>query len=123
MNGARAPGRWAGLLLAVGAGVAVELVVCGATGEREAWDAKAYWTMGYPALALTCLVLGALFPSGAWLLGFAAVIAQVGTMMLRTEGGSLWPIGLTFAAVLGVPCALAAWVGARLRGLLRADNP
>ena len=123
MNGARAPGRWTGLLLAAGAGVALELVVCGATGEREAWDAKAYWMAGYPALAVSCLVLGALFPSGAWLLGFAAVIGQLATMALRSGTGPLMVIGLVLGAILSVPCALAAYVGSRLRGLLRPDNP
>jgi hypothetical protein len=111
----RAPAAVAVLCAAV-AGVAVELLVSFASGRREAWDSPAYWMVGYPALILASAALGALWPSGAWKLGFVAPIAQILTMMLRTGAGSLWPLGLIFGAVLGVPCSIAANAGRRMRG-------
>lgn len=105
----------AALLCAAAAGAAVELLVTFATGYREAWDSPAYWMAGYPALIVVSAVLGAIWPAGAWRLGFAAAIAQVLTMMLRTGAGSLWPLGLVVGAALGVPCSIAANAGRRMR--------
>jgi len=104
------------LLCAAAAGAAVELLVGFATGRREAWDSPAYWMAGYPALIVVAAALGALWPAGAWRLGFVAPIAQVLTMMLRNGAGSLWPLGLLYGAVLGVPCSIAANAGRRMRG-------
>jgi len=117
------PGQAAGVLLAAGAGAAVEILVSLATGRREAWDSSAYWAVGYPALVLASALLGALWPVRAWRLGFVAAIAQMLTMLLRTGGGSLLPLGLVLGAALGVPCALAANAGQRLRGRQRREAP
>src|SRR5262245_9488014 len=104
------------LLCAAAAGAAVELLITFATGRREAWDSPAYWMAGYPALVVVSAALGAIWPSGAWRLGFVAPIAQVLTMMLRTGAGSLWPLGLVVGAALGIPCSIAANAGRRMRG-------
>ena len=104
------------IVLAIAAGVSVEILVSLASGRREAWDSSAYWVAGYPALILVSALLGWLWPGGAWRLGFLAAIAQVLTMMRRTGDASLWPLGLLLGAALGVPCALAADAGRRLRG-------
>lgn len=112
-----------GLLLAAAAGAAVEIVVSLATGRREAWDSSAYWAVGYPALVLVSALLGALWPVRAWRLGFVAAIAQMLTMLLRTGGGSMLPLGLVLGAALGVPCALAADAGRRLRGRAQRETP
>ena len=112
-----------GLLLAAAAGAAVEIIVSLATGRREAWDSSAYWAIGYPALVLVSALLGALWPVRAWRLGFVAAIAQMLTMLLRSGDGSLWPLGLILGAALGVPCALAADAGRRLRSRARRETP
>jgi hypothetical protein len=111
------------LLLAAAAGAGVEILVAIATGRREAWDSPSYWTLGYPVLILASALLGYLWPASAWRLGLFAPIAQVLTMMLRTGVGSLWPLGLIFGAVLGIPCALAANAGRRMRGPARSRTP
>ena len=111
------------VLLAVAAGAAVEIVITHATGHREAWDSPSYWIAGYPALILVSALLGWLWPGAAVRVGFVAAIAQVLTMMVRTDGGSLWPLGLILGAVLGVPCSLAANAGRRMRGPARPTTP
>jgi hypothetical protein len=111
------------IALAVAAGIAVDLLVARATGKREPWDTSAFWVLGYPALILVSAVLGFRWPGSARQAGFSASIALMITMMLRTGGGSLWPLGLVLGAALGVPCALAAHAGARMRGPARPTTP
>lgn len=118
--------RWRDTLtpaaIAVFAGAAVEIAITHFSGRREAWDSPSYWMVGYPVLIVVCALLGWLWPAAAVRVGFVAAIAQVLTMMLRTGGATLWPLGLVLGAVLGVPCALAANAGRRMRRPARAPR-
>ena len=45
------------------------------------------------------------------------------TMLARTGGGSLWPLALIAGGALGLPCAIAARLAARLRGPDATSTP
>jgi len=44
--------------LAVAAGVALEVTLSVVSGQQEAWDSSAYWTLGYPGALLVCAAIG-----------------------------------------------------------------
>lgn len=103
-------------LLAVAIGVALEVWISLATGRREAWDSTLYWTAGLPIAVLVSGGIGYLTRGAGWLAAVLVVPGQVLAMMYRTgEIGNLWPLTLLLSVVLGLPFALVAYVGHRVR--------
>lgn len=83
-------------------------------GVREPWDAPGYWTIAYPGSLLLSGIIGAAAGSPAWPLGVLLALTQAAVIAARAEVGPLWPVGLLFLAILALPSALAAALGARL---------
>lgn len=103
-------------LLAVAVGVALEVWVSLATGRREAWDSGVYWSVGLPIAILVAGGIGYLSRGRGWLA--AALIAPGQVLAMAYRSGSsptLWPLTLALACLLGLPFALVAWGGQRLR--------
>lgn len=103
---------WFGVAAAVG--VAVEILIVSAQGGREAWDSELYWKASWTAM-IAASFLGAFFARRDRVaIGYAPFLAQFITMMVRTGGGSLWPLGLIIILVIGLTGLAAAFVGAFL---------
>jgi hypothetical protein len=103
-------------LLAVTAGVCLEIGVHALSGRREAWDAPQYWTIGLPVVLVVSLLIGVFSTRRDWLWTIAIVPSQVLAMMVRTrEAGSLFPLAVLLAGFLSAPFVLAAFVGSKCR--------
>ena len=97
------------------AGFALWLLSSLLTGQREPWDASAYWTLAYPLAVLACGVLGYRYPERPWRWALALFAGQFIAMCVRNgEVGNLWPLGMALFAVLALPGILAAEVAARI---------
>jgi len=108
--------RRAIIVLSVLTGIALELAIHAMTGRREAWDSTQYWSVGLPFAGVVSLLLGYLARGRQWIWTILIIPGQVTTMMVRNgEIGTLWPLMMILAAVLSLPFAGAAWIGARLR--------
>lgn len=84
------------------------------TGEREPWDASAYWALAYPLAVLACALLGYSYPERPWRWPLLLFAAQFIAMCLRNgELGNLWPLGMALFAVLALPGIVAAKIAAR----------
>jgi hypothetical protein len=103
-------------LLAVTVGVALEVWISFATGRREAWDSTLYWTVGLPLAIVAAGGIGYLTRGNGWLAAGLIVPGQVLAMAYRSGSSpTLWPLTLALACVLGLPFALVAYAGQRLR--------
>jgi hypothetical protein len=105
-------------LLAVAIGVGLEVWISLATGRREAWDSGLYWTVALPVAVVAAGAIGYLSRGNAWLAALLIVPGQVLAMAYRSGSiGSLtlWPLTLALSCLLGLPFALVAYVGQRLR--------
>ena len=112
--------RRTAILVSIAAGVALQIGVWQATGAREAWDDATYWTVGLPLAALAAGCIGYLAVGTAWTMTILIIPAQVVTMMAKNgEIGSLWPLSLALAFLLGLPFLLVAFVASRLRSRSR----
>ena len=112
--------RRTAILAAIVAGVALEIGIWQATGALEAWDNPTYWTVGLPLAALVAGCIGYLAVGTAWTAALFIVPAQVATMRVKKgEIGSLWPLSLALAFLLGLPFLLVAFVASRLRSRTR----
>jgi len=104
------------ILLAITAGVSLEVGIHAMSGRREAWDAPQYWTVGLPAALVVSFLIGILSSRRDWLWTILVAPSQVLAMMARTrEIGSLWPLTLALSAVLSAPFVVAAFLGAKCR--------
>jgi hypothetical protein len=103
-------------LLAICAGIALELGIQAVSGRREAWDSAQYWTIGLPVAGFVSFALGWCARRRDWLWAFAIVPAQVLTMMARSgELGNLWPLALSLSLVLSTPFVALSFLGSRFR--------
>lgn len=110
-HGASAP-----IAIAAVVGAALWLATALLTGQREAWDAAAYWSIAYPLALMACAWLGYAFPKRAWRWVLALFTAQFLAMCGRNgELGNLWPLGLAFFVVLALPGILVARLASRFR--------
>lgn len=84
------------------------------TDAPEPWD-----TSSYPvALAVMLLLVagcGYALPYRAWRWGVIATLAQQPVMLIRTEFGPLWAIGLILLAIECIPAVIVAITAAWLR--------
>lgn len=97
--------------ISAAAGVAVEIAVSLAAHRREAWDSPYYWTFGVPAMILAAFLCGVFSRRAPLRIGYAPFLGQLITMVVRTGGGSLLPLGIILMGVIGLSGVLAALVG------------
>jgi hypothetical protein len=103
-------------LIAVAVGVALDVWISLATGRREAWDSSLYWTVGLPVAIAASGGIGYLARGTGWIAAVLVVPGQVLAMMYRNGAvGNLWPLTLVLSVFLGLPFALVAYVGQRVR--------
>jgi hypothetical protein len=89
----------------------------------------AYWQIGYPFMLVAALMLGALFPNGAWRWGPCMIIGQLVVMCSIFDCLSpQLPLGLILHFVMALPLIVASYAGAwlvrrwvRARRQTRAD--
>src|ERR1700751_5230418 len=113
-NGKSRMGSWFWCAVSGAVGVAVEIIVSQAGHRREAWDSPYYWTFGVPALILGALVSGFVARRNRLAIGYAPFLGQLITMVIRTGGGSMLPLGIIFMGIIGLSGVLATFVGAAL---------
>ena len=97
-------------------GLTVALAISFATGRTEAWDHESYWSMGYPALVFSALVLGWLFPERPWRWAVTMMVVQAVPLLLSGSDHSLAPLGAILLLLLSLPLCLAAKVSSLCRG-------
>jgi len=99
--------------IAIAVGIAVWVIIEWTTGT-EAWDHKAYWLGGYPLMILTAGLLGFWIPQGFLWWPIALVLAQTTWVIVSAfEQAMVLPFTLIIFLVLGLPCLLASYIGAR----------
>jgi len=101
------------VIIAVVVGAGLWFVTSLVTGEREPWDASAYWAVAYPLTVLTCALLGYSYPERPWRWVLVLFASQFIAMCVRNgELGNLSPLGMALFAVIALPGFLAAKVAA-----------
>jgi hypothetical protein len=96
-------------------GFAVTFALSFATEKREAWDDWKYFAIGVPAMALAAGVAGYQRPNRTWSFGFAVVAGSMAWMFAAAPLGSMFPVGLVFAVLIGLVCGVGAWLGSAVR--------
>jgi len=94
--------------------VAVEIIISEIGQRRESWDSPYYWTFGVPAMIAGALVCGFLARRSRVSIGYAPFLGQLLTMVVRTGGGSMLPLGIIFSGFIGLSGVAAAFAGASL---------
>ena len=106
--------RWFWLAASAAVGVAVEIIIRQLGHRRESWDSPYYWKFGIPAMTVGAF-LCSFFARGTRIgIGYAPFFGQLITMVLKTGGGSMLPLGIILMAVIGLSGVLAASLGAAL---------
>lgn len=112
--------------IAIVVGIAVWIVIEWTTGV-EAWDHDAYWLAGYPLMILAAGLLGFWVPQGFLWWPVALVLGQATWAILSAfEQAIVLPFSLIVFFVLGLPCLLASYIGARFarkRQITSGTNP
>src|SRR5207237_1516235 len=98
---------WMPAALAFLAGAAVEVVTSTLGHRREAWDSPYYFTLGFPAMLAASFLIAAATRKYPVRIGYAPFAGQLITMVLRTGGGSMLPLGIIVMGLLGPEGALA----------------
>jgi hypothetical protein len=93
-NGKSGMGSWLWCAVSGAIGVAVEIIISQVGQRREAWDSPYYWTFGMPALLLSALICGFFARRNRVAIGYAPFLGQLITMVIRTGGGSMLPVGI-----------------------------
>jgi len=102
---------WMAAALAFLAGGVVEIVISTLGHRREAWDSPYYFTLGFPAMLAASFFIAAVTGKHPLPVGYAPFAGQLITMVARTGGGSMLPLGVIFMGFLGLPGVLAAVLG------------
>src|SRR5437773_481726 len=103
---------WFWFAISASVGVAVEIIISGIGQRRESWDSPYYWTFGVPAMIAGALVCGFLARRSRVSIGYAPFLGQLLTMVVRTGGGSMLPLGIVFSGLIGLSGVAAAFAGA-----------
>jgi len=107
--------------LALATGTAAWFGVAALSGEREAWDAPLFYSLGLPLAYGACLVLGFRGSRQAWrwpALVFGALSASA---ILGGRGSlTLWPLTLILLGLMAALGLLPTYVGVGLRRLFDA---
>lgn len=85
------------------------------SGQTEAWDASLYWTVAYPLGIVGAGALGYLAPDRPWRWGLALMLVQALALAITASSFGLLPLGLILFAILAVPPAGLAAIGAWFR--------
>lgn len=96
------------------------------TGRKaiiEAWDSEPYWSIGIPLLLASLALAGVLSRKPVWLLALYATAGHaLAVALIAKEGTGLGLLPLA-AVLVGVPLfalfAAAAWLGRKLRGVIK----
>ena len=107
-------GAWFWFAISASVGVAVEIIISEIGQRRESWDSPYYWTFGVPAMIAGALVCGFLARRSRVSIGYAPFLGQLLTMVVRTGGGSMLPLGIVFSGFIGLSGVAAAFAGASL---------
>ena len=107
-------GTWVWFVIAAAVGGAVEIALSVTARRREAWDSEYYWIFGVPAMILAAFICGLFARRGPVRIGYAPFLGQLITMVVRTGGGSLLPLGIILIGIIGLSGVLAAFVGAAI---------
>jgi len=91
-------GTWVWFVIAAAVGGAVEIALSVTARRREAWDSEYYWIFGVPAMILAAFICGLFARRGPVRIGYAPFLGQLITMVVRTGGGSLLPLGIILKA-------------------------
>ncbi|MBI2677226.1 MAG: hypothetical protein HYX28_00425 [Candidatus Koribacter versatilis] len=110
---------WIIVAAAAALGAAVEIWIAQHGHRREAWDSPLYWQLGWPTMVAGGFSGGAIARRREWLIGYAPFLGNFITMVVRTGGGSLWPLGLILTGIIGSPGVAAAYLGGFLARRLR----
>lgn len=87
-----------------------------ATGRREAWDAREFWVIAYPAGLVASAVIGYVARSGnSWGIGLSLTWAQAAVLAVVARSYAMLPLGLILFGVLALPGVAFAALGAWLR--------
>ncbi len=103
-------GLW--FAISAAAGVAVEIIISLVGRRREAWDSQYYWTFGVPVMILSAFICGLFARRAPVRIGYAPFLGQLVTMVARTGGGPMLPLGIILMGIIGLSGVLAAFVGA-----------
>ena len=107
-------GAWFWFAISASVGVAVEIIISEIGQRRESWDSPYYWTFGVPAMIAGALVCGFLARRSRVSIGYAPFLGQLLTMVVRTGGGSMLPLGIIFSGFIGLSGVAGAFAGASL---------
>jgi len=107
-------GAWFWFAISTSVGVAVEIIITAIEQRRESWDSPYYWTFGVPAMMAGALICGFLVRRSRVIIGYAPFLGQLLTMVVRTGGGSMLPLGIIFSGFIGLSGVVAAFAGAFL---------
>ena len=107
-------GAWFWFAISASVGVAVEIIITAIEQRRESWDSPHYWTFGVPAMIAGALICGFLARRSRVIIGYAPFLGQLLTMVVRTGGGSMLPLGIIFSGFIGLSGVAAAFAGAFL---------
>ena len=101
--------------IAIGGGALLWLATAALTGEREAWDSSAYWTIAYPLSIVLAGVLGYQAPENPARWALAVMLAQAVALAFTAGGFGLLPLGMILFGVLALPGIAVAKGAARIR--------
>jgi len=73
-----------------------------------------YWTFGVPSMIAGALICSFLARRSRVTIGYAPFLGQLITMVVRTGGGSMLPLGVIFSGFIGLTGVAAAFAGASL---------
>src|SRR5256885_8966737 len=107
-------GAWFWFAISASVGVAVEIIISEIGQRRESWDSPYYWTFGVPAMIAGAMVCGFLARRSGVSIGYAPFLGQLLTMVVRTAGGSMLPLGIIFSGLIGLSGESASLVGGSL---------
>jgi hypothetical protein len=113
---------WFWFAISAAVGVAVEIIISQRGQRRESWDSPYYWTFGVPAMIAGALICSFLARRSRVSIGYAPFLAQLITMVVRTGGGSMLPLGIIFSGFIGLSGVAAAFAGASLGKKLMGDT-
>ena len=105
---------WAWFAISASVGVMVEIIISQTGQRRESWDSPYYWTFGVPAMIAGALICSFLARRSRVSIGYAPFLGQLITMVVRTGGGSMLPLGIIFSGFIGLSGVAAAFAGASL---------
>jgi hypothetical protein len=88
----------------------------------EAWDSPLYAEIGLPALAAALLVMGWLWPRGAWRWWLCVALGTAIAIVVFLPPGrsfNLWPLSIVAVLLTTAPLLLATYLGVLAQRVFR----